>query len=197
MKNFTKTNNEEFEKYGFLVVRDFYDISSFIQEPPKSERGQLLHRPSGFTERSNDDQVPDSYSIYNDPQKRFDHSQIRLKLEKILGKKLENTYYYERFYFDNQMLRKHVDRDACEISISIHIGTNIKTPWPFKIEDPEGKEHSLILNVGDGVVYKGRERIHWRDLIPEDTNDLNYYHQIFFHYVLSDGYFVFNPFDNK
>ena len=44
MKNFTKTNNEEFEKYGFLVVRDFYDISSFIQEPPKSERGQLLHR---------------------------------------------------------------------------------------------------------------------------------------------------------
>ena len=53
----------------------------------------------------------------------------------------------------------------------------------------------MVLKVGDGMVYKGCERPHWRDPMPGakknkklfgKTADL-YYHQIFFHYVLADG----------
>ena len=63
------------------------------------------------------------------------------------------------------------------------------------------KNRSLVLKPGDGVIYKGCERPHWRDtpclvLIKRETRKLfgkstvatdTYYHQIFFHYVLQDG----------
>jgi hypothetical protein len=135
-------------------------------------------------------------------------------LEKILGRKLYNTYYYDRYYFPGQELTKHADRDACEISVSIHISTNLPDDlkdWPFMIKTPDtytdktksdilvpGEERSAVLNPGDGLIYKGCERPHWRDAMPTPRrrkrdillrreSPTYYYHQIFFHYVLQDG----------
>ena len=130
--------------------------------------------------------------------------------------KLYNTYYYDRYYFPGQALTKHADRDACEISVSIHISTNLPDDlkdWPFMIKTPDiytdkkktavlvpGEERSLVLNPGDGLLYKGCERPHWRDAMPgtpkgkkskklfgKGPQEEQYYHQIFFHYVLQDG----------
>ena len=89
------------------------------------------------------------------------------------------------------------------------MSSNIKQDWPFYIKTPDGykdsskkeilfygKEVPVILKPGDGVVYKGCERPHWRNKMPgfldtvinsSKVDDL-YYHQIFFHYVLQDGY---------
>ena len=66
-----------------------------------------------------------------------------------------------------------------------------------------GEERSCVLNPGDGMIYKGCERPHWRDEMPnpsepvtklfrnkkkkKDKKSEYYYHQIFFHYVLQDG----------
>ena len=62
-----------------------------------------------------------------------------------------------------------------------------------------GEERSLVLKPGDGLLYKGCERPHWRDKMPGFTGKRSkklfgktptkeqYYHQIFFHYVLQDG----------
>jgi hypothetical protein len=49
---------------------------------------------------------------------------LRLKrdLKISVGKPLSTTYYYDRYYFPSMELKKHADRDACEISVSIHIG---------------------------------------------------------------------------
>ena len=60
------------------------------------------------------------------------------------------------------------------------------------IIETSGEERSCILNPGDGVIYKGCERPHWRDPMPGKKKGLfnkkeYYYHQIFFHYVLQDG----------
>ena len=135
-------------------------------------------------------------------------------MEEIIGRKLYNTYYYDRYYFPGQPLNKHADRDACEISVSIHISTNLPDDlkdWPFKIKTPDtytdetktqvlvpGEERSANLNPGDGLIYKGCERPHWRDPMPTPRvrkrdkwlrrpQPEYYYHQIFFHYVLQDG----------
>ena len=62
----------------------------------------------------------------------------------------------------------------------------------------KGENRSVDLEPGDGMVYKGCERPHWRDPMPglletsiEKAKGNNafflYYHQIFFHYVLQDG----------
>ena len=54
-----------------------------------------------------------------------------------IERKLYNTYYYDRFYFSGQQLTKHTDREACEISVSIHINTNLEENWPIYFKTPD------------------------------------------------------------
>ena len=204
------TRNNKFEKDGYLVVKNLWDAED-LYHPLPDIKGQLNYWSKDVTQFSHnptEGQVEGSLARYWHPQYRNAHTGIRRKLEKIIGRTLYNTYYYDRYYFPGQALTKHADRDACEISVSIHISTNLpdsQKEWPFKIKTPDtytddketavlvpGEERSAILNAGDGLLYKGCERPHWRDAMPtpekvEDAPKEYYYHQIFFHYVLQDG----------
>jgi hypothetical protein len=206
------TRNEFFEKNGYLVIKNLWDPKELYRPVPQ-ERGQINYwgkRLDQFTYTEVEMQVEGSLACYWHPQYRSIHSSIRLKLEKELGRKLYNTYYYDRFYFPGQALTRHADRDACEISVTVHISSNLKTPWPIWIKTPDtyadkkktlitqrGENRSVILNAGDGMVYKGCERPHWREPMPTEhtrtwygksvEKEGLYYHQIFFHYVLADG----------
>ena len=204
------TRNDKFEKDGYLVVKNLWDAED-LYHPLPDMKGQLNYWSKDVTQFSHnptEGQVEGSLARYWHPQYRNAHTGIRRKLEKIIGRTLYNTYYYDRYYFPGQELSRHADRDACEISVSIHISTNLpdsQKEWPFKIKTPDtytddkktavlvpGEERSAILNAGDGLLYKGCERPHWRDAMPtpekvEDAPKEYYYHQIFFHYVLQDG----------
>ena len=206
------TRNEFFEKNGYLVIKNLWD-SKELYRPVPEERGQINYwgkKLDQFTYQELEMQVEGSFACYWHPQYRSIHSGIRLKLEKELGRKLYNTYYYDRFYFPGQALTKHADRDACEISVTVHISSNLQEPWTIWIKTPDtyadkkktlitqkGENRSVILNVGDGMVYKGCERPHWREPMPTEykktwygkrvEKEGLYYHQVFFHYVLADG----------
>ena len=212
------TKNDFFEKNGYLVIKDLWDPEELYHPCPK-ERGQMNYwdnNPEHFNHQETEMQVEGSLARYWHPQYRKIHSGVRKKLEKIIGRKLYNTYYYDRYYFPGQALTKHADRDACEISVTMHISTNLPDDlkdWPIKIKTPDkytdkkktavlvpGEERTAILNPGDGLVYKGCERPHWRDAMPgtpkgkkskklfgKGPQEEQYYHQIFFHYVLQDG----------
>ena len=212
----TWTNNEQFEKDGYVVEKDLWDPEE-LYYPCPNERGQMSYwdkNPQHFKHVPVEHQVEGSLARYWHPQYRKTHSGVRKKLEKVIGRKLYNTYFYDRYYFPGQELNKHADRDACEISVSIHISTNLPDDlkdWPFKIKTPDtytdktksdilvpGEERSAVLNPGDGLIYKGCERPHWRDAMPTPRrrkrdillrreSPTYYYHQIFFHYVLQDG----------
>ncbi|NBR37708.1 MAG: hypothetical protein EBT80_10275 [Chitinophagales bacterium] len=207
-----KTNNQEFEKNGYLVIKNLWD-SQELYRPVPQERGQINYwgkRLDQFNYTEVEQQVEGSLACYWHPQYRYIHSGIRLKLEKVLGNKLYNTYYYDRFYFPGQELTRHADRDACEISVTVHISSNLQEPWPIWIKTPDtyvdekktqvlvaGENRSVILNAGDGMIYKGCERPHWRYPMPTEytktwygrkvEKEGLYYHQIFFHYVLANG----------
>ena len=204
------TRNDKFEKDGYLVVKDLWDAED-LYHPLPDIKGQLNYWSKDVTKFNHnpvEGQVDGSLARYWHPQYRNAHTGIRRKLEKIIGRTLYNTYYYDRYYFPGQELTKHADRDACEISVSIHVSTNLPDKlkdWAFKIKTPDtytddkktailvpGEERSAILNPGDGLLYKGCERPHWRDAMPtpekvEGAPKEYYYHQIFFHYVLQDG----------
>lgn len=201
------TRNESFEKNGYLVLKNLWDPKE-LYHPVPQERGQISYYGSvdRFDHNPEESQVNGSLARYSHPMYKVIHSGIRMKLEKELGRKLYNTYYYDRYYFPGQELKKHADRDACEISVTVHISTNLKEPWPIWIKTPDtyadekktqilvpGEERSVILEAGDGMVYKGCERPHWRDPMPGKNKKVFgkgeelYYHQIFFHYVLQDG----------
>lgn len=212
----SKTKNELFEQNGYLILKNLCD-SDYLYEDVPEERG-LIHYFGSLDkfQHTEELQVKGSLARYSHPYYKEAHCQIKLAIEKIIGKKLYPTYYYDRFYFYNQELVKHIDRESCEISVSVHISTNLEEPWAIKVKTPNdyssdgsinkiGAEHHVLLNPGDALLYKGCERPHWRDPLPsrhkgifsrfkkEDT----YYHQIFFHYVLADGIRCHHAFDKQ
>lgn len=184
-----------FDKYGYIYVKNLYDPKELFDEVPK-ERGQITYYGSmnRYEHIPEEQQVNGSLARYSHPKYKYPHSQIRLKLEKILGEQLYNTYYYDRFYFPGQELTRHTDRDACEISVTVHISSNSKVSWPIWMKSPEGEERYVEMNPGDGVIYKGCDIEHWREPFNPYRNSLEkffkkdyYYHQIFFHYVKANG----------
>ena len=198
------TNNEQFDKDGYLLIKDLWDPSE-LYRPVPSDRGMVNYwgkDKNQYTKQDIETQVEGSFATYWHPQYRSIHSGIRLKLESIIGNKLYNTYYYDRYYFPGQELTIHSDRPSCEISVSIHISSNVNNPWPLWIKTPDtetyiGENRSVLLEPGDGMLYKGCERPHWRDPLPREykrkwygkkvEKEGLYYHQVFFHYVLADG----------
>ena len=210
------TRNEFFDTYGYLIIENLCDPEKLFHPVPK-KRGLFNWRDSDeldkFTYEEVENQVNGSVARYWHPQYRKIHSEIRLILEQVIGRKLYNTYYYDRFYFPGQELKKHTDRPACEISVTIHVSTNIKESWPIWIKTPDtfedktmkianGENRFVHLEAGDGMVYKGCERPHWRDPMPGlleskiNKDESLYYHQIFFHYVLQDGIRAHHAWDN-
>jgi hypothetical protein len=194
-KSMTWTYNSQFDKDGYLYIPNIWDPRELYRSVPDI-RGQINYwgkKEDQYNYTEEELQVIGSLATYYYPGYRYIHNEIRLKLEEIIGRRLYNTYYYDRFYFAGQSLEEHIDRDACEISISVHISSNCNNDWPLWIETPSGEERSVLLNCGDGMLYKGCERKHWRNPLisrynRKKENDDTYYHQVFFHYVLQDGH---------
>lgn len=200
--NDMETASDFFFQKGYLIIKELYDPKLLYDVVP-TQRGQRNYHGSleKFTDTEDERQVPGSFARYYYPPYKEHHSQVRLRLQKVLGTELYNTYYYDRFYFKDQELTRHTDRDSCEISVSIHISSNLNDYWPFKLITKDGEEISAELNPGDGLLYMGCDVTHWRDPLKSrftkqeslirkirKLEDDTYYHQIFFHYVLANGY---------
>ena len=84
-----------------------------------------------------------------------------------------DTYFYGTPITDALLVKS---RPSCEVSVTIQIGSD-GTPWPIYMGGEE-----VLLDDGDGVIYKGREVPHWRDEFEGDWHS-----QIFLHYVEKDG----------
>ena len=81
---------------------------------------------------------------------------------------------------------RHTDRDACEISLSLNLKSDIN--WTLNLQDLQGKEHRLNTKAGDGICYLGREVSHERELLVSKTKQI--YIQSFFHWVRTNGDFA-------
>jgi len=181
------TNHKEFDENGYFVVKDLYD-PQFLYEKPTQKPGKYDYNGdlNNYTYSESEGQVKNSIERTFYPPYMNLHTRIRYKVEKIIGKKLYNTYYYDRFYVPGCPLEVHTDRPACEISVTLHISSNVKNPWPIWIkgadtyENPRDKDpwnkkiikhglkRSVILKPGDALIYKGCERPHWREPLPRE-----------------------------
>tara|TARA_R110000772_G_scaffold33787_2_gene82220 strand:- start:987 stop:1544 length:558 start_codon:yes stop_codon:yes gene_type:complete len=98
------------------------------------------------------------------------------KMEKLTGVSLKPTYSFWRMYTKFTDLEPHKDRHACEISVTINLGSD-GTSWPIYMEG-----NPVDLNPGDAVIYLGCELSHWREEFKGDWQA-----QAFLHYVDADG----------
>ena len=113
----TWTNHELFEKNGYFVIKNLCDPKTLIDDVP-IERGTLKwygDKLNNFKHYEKEDQVEGSVARYLHPKYKKIHSQIRIILEKYIGRLLYNTYYYDRFYFPGQELKRHLDLSLIHI----------------------------------------------------------------------------------
>ena len=166
-----------------LIKNSYVIIDNFItteQAEFLANEMQLSYNlfPEAF---SNDPQCPDSLAIYD--MWAF----VELLVEKIpfmtsvMEEPMFPTYSYARLYKKSEVLTKHTDRDACEVSVTLHL-SNDGVEWPIYFETPDKEIASVNLKPGQAVVYLGNIAPHWRE-----TYEGSDYRQVFLHYVRARG----------
>jgi len=171
--------DEEFKKYGFKVVRNLYDTKNHGILIPN-----LFEYIKTLPTDNSDEQTPNAPAFYKNIEMCKVQIKILSKMEKETGLRLYPTYTYCRVYQSDSILDGHKDRPACEISVTINVGYDGDYNWPLWIKDNFGKDHKIILEPGDGLIYLGCDNEHWRE--PADERVKNQC-QLFLHYVNQDG----------
>jgi hypothetical protein len=104
-------------------------------------------------------------------------------IERTIEEELLPTYAYARLYSNGDILEKHTDRGACEVSVTIQLGRTHDYAWPIHMGSME-----YIMNEGDAIIYKGCEIEHWRNKCDGPEGYLS--GQVFLHYVRKNGQYA-------
>lgn len=135
-----------------------------------------------------DSQAPNSRSMYDYKSALELLCELTPDISKLSGLTVLPTYSYIRVYKTDDDLKRHRDRDSCEISVTLNLGGDCE--WPIHIERPDGSIANITMQPGDAMIYLGCQADHWRDSIPGSK-----YIQVFLHYVDSNGSRSINYFD--
>ena len=134
----------------------------------------------------NDTQVLGAFSIHGYPALDSLMCYLRPKIEEVTGKKLFPCYSYARVYRNGNYMVKHIDRPACEYSVTITLKSD-KTPYPIYMDGTP-----IVIEQGSGVVYQGTKIPHWRKIFEG-----NEHIQTFLHYVDAEGEYAGEKYDQK
>ncbi len=173
-----------------LTENNYIIIPNFISE----ERAEDLRVEfNNYCEVNNipgDAQITESHSAHNYISFLELLCEKTPEVSKTLEESVLPTYVYSRVYKNGAELYPHTDRDACEISLTLHLGGD--NSWPIWIETPTGEKRDVELSPGDAMVYLGKIASHWREKYQGES-----YTQVFLHYVRSRGDCAYAYFDKQ
>lgn len=174
-----------------LEQNNFLFVPNFISQ----EHAQALNQEFFILERDNgctkDNQAPNSPAIYNFKPFLELLCQKTNEVTNLIEEQVLPTYTYARIYKNGEVLNRHRDRPACEISLTVHLGGD--ADWGISVQKPSGEEATLDLKQGDAMLYLGCVADHWRSTPFSGQN----YSQVFLHYVRSNGPHAWAYFDKK
>lgn len=168
---------EVFNRRGCVQVNQMIDantiatVSQYFEN--KIKRGEW---------KANGKDKTTELAYYADPLIEILLLQCKETVEQACGKDLIPTYSYSRIYQPGEELEPHVDRPACEISVTVNVA-NTGEISPIYMQYADNPESKHMLNPGDAVIYKGCEARHWR--LPMKEGQLNV--QFMLHYVDKNG----------
>jgi hypothetical protein len=132
-----------------------------------------------------DAQTSCRYACHNEAVSRFFHHQLTGAISKIAGEKLKPSYTYVVSYQGGAELEPHTDREQCEFTLSILVDyppeQERESPWPLCIQ-PGKRAVRVIQNVGDAVLFCGRQLPHFRPKLVEGFTSTT----MLLHYVRED-----------
>ncbi len=169
-----------YQANGYVVVRDLIHPLHL---------GAMRHYYRSLIEDGGlplgDSQVAERYRIHSEILASFFHPQLANLVGRIAGEPVKPSYVYFASYLPGAALPRHTDREQCEFSISL-LADYAPDPdgpsgWPLYMENPAAPEvvHAADLGIGDAVVYRGRELVHYRKPLPEGHRSTS----LFLHYV--------------
>jgi Rps23 Pro-64 3,4-dihydroxylase Tpa1-like proline 4-hydroxylase len=166
--------HSDLEKNNYIFISELIDRERAKRIGAEYESFSEMHQLAG------DEQAPNSRSMYDYKGALELLCELTPEIKKISGITVLPTYSYIRVYQAGDDLKKHSDRDSCEISVTLNLGGDCD--WPIYIEKPDGSVASVTMRPGDAMLYLGCKADHWRDPIPGSKCV-----QVFLHYVDSDG----------
>mgnify|MGYP003115712405 FL=1 len=175
-------HKEELWSKNYSVIKGFLDS---FETKKLSDEFRVLSIKENIP---GDLQVPKSRSLHNHLPFLNILCQRCPEISAAVGESVLPTYSYARVYEKGSILKRHCDRDACEISLTIHLDGD--QDWPIWIETPSGEEAKVSLNPGDAMIYLGCKAEHWREEYEGD-----WYTQVFLHYVRTNGFCSYAVFD--
>ena len=171
-----------------LIENNYIVLPNFISKERASNLSFEFLKHCKENNLEGDSQAPNSYSAYNYTSFLELLCEKTPEISSAIGETVLPTYAYSRVYKNGSELVRHVDRDACEVSLTLHLHGD--SNWPIWIETPSGESRCVELNPGDAMIYLGKIAPHWRE-----TYDGEYYSQVFLHYVRSRGDCAYAYFD--
>lgn len=109
-------------------------------------------------------------------------------VEKITQLQLNPSYTFFSVYQRGEELKKHIDRDYCELTLSLCLGRDkSNVPFPLYV-----KEEEINLEPGDGIIYQGNQYEHYRKAYKG-----LYQTQAFFHWTDKAGEFKDIKYDKR
>lgn len=172
-------NIENFEEKGYTIIREFIDtntvsiISQYMEN--KIRRGEW--------KEDVDSSESSRFYYYGDPLIEVLLVKCKDVVEQAIGKELLPTYSYCRVYQQGEELKMHIDRPACEISVTVSVAFKGEGNIPTINTKYKEKETCHLLNAGDAMIYKGCEVYHWRDPLLSGQIIV----QFMLHYVDKNG----------
>ena len=160
-----------FKKNKYLIVKKVIDLKTakfmvdylnLKKDVAKTMRDINYKDPHQILGTFTDTQIPNTFSIYSDVANEVLLKNLIPLMEKKTKLKLVPTYSYARVYKKGDELKRHKDRDSCEISTTLNLGGDL---WSIYLE-PSGKHNmkgiKVNLKPGDMLIYKGCDLEHWR-----------------------------------
>jgi hypothetical protein len=160
---------------------------SFAERPPFLEKSAM-----------------ELHGARHQPMTRF-HWGLTAVASMLTGRELLPSYCFVRVYQQGDVLKVHSDREECEHSMSLTLGSSEGIVWPLEIgrgdsadwpvlADDFGTEpvSTFAIQPGDALLYRGVQHRHAR-LTP---NPNKWSAHLFLHWVDSAGSFSNLAFEN-
>lgn len=131
-------------------------------------------------------------------------------IEQNVGKKLWPTYSYLRIYDRGSDLKIHKDRESCEYTVALCLGSDpMDAPYEIFVGSEDNNsdykyyntkkeyrryrvDHKFPMVSNNAIIFKGMDKIHWREYCQHD-----HFITVFLHYVDQEGEFKDFKFDKR
>ena len=182
----------QFEDAGYCIVRNSLspELCTFL-----SQYAQFRYqtRPNVL---NSSDPLAGIHREYGNSVMELLLMNLQSSVEKCTGMKLWPTLSFYYTYTKGNLLRKHKDRDCCEVVACLCLGMDEQyakeqKSWAIYVQN-DSVETAVHLNPGDMVIFKGNQMDHWREQFQGE-----WFVSAIFAYVAKDGEYAHLKYDQR